>query len=184
MNELEKAQIEEIIKVLNPGTISQNSPVLLIGKAVSLFKRMYKDPIRELKNTADVKEFIEEYAGKSFPKPVVISDIGYLQKQAAFLLLKLVEEAKFPVIILSTEDKVDSILLSRIKRIVKFPLDENTNNKMMDISLAYNEVYEEKKVMNKMKYYAENCPQMYKLENDVPYSKYRNSVIEILGGLQ
>lgn len=186
MTNLEKTQCEKIIEVLNPSNISNSSPVLLIGKAVSLFKRMYKDPIRELKNTADVKEFVEEYTGLECPKPVVISDIGYLQKQTAFLLLKLVEEAKFPVIILSTEDKVDSILLSRVKRIVKFPLDEITDNKLIDISDAFNEVYnnDEAKIMNKVKYYAENCPQLYQLECEIPYSKYRNGMIELLGGLE
>ena len=144
---------------------------------------MYKDPIRELKTNDEVKEFVTEYTGISSPKPVVISDIGYLQRHTAFLLLKLVEEAKFPVILLSTDDKVDSILLSRVKRVIKFPMDEQTNNNLIPISDAFAQVYgDEKKVVDKVKFYAENCPQMYKLENDIPFNKYRNAMIEILGG--
>ena len=183
MSELTEYQIQEILNVLNPEKIQEICPVLLVGKAVSLFKQMYKDPIRELKNNNDVKEFVTEYTGITSPKPVVISDIGYLQSNTAFLLLKLVEEAKFPVILLSTEDKVDSILLSRVKRGIKFPMDEITGNNLISIPDAFAQVYgDEKKIINKIKYYAENCPQLYRLESDVPYNKYRNAMIEILGG--
>ena len=183
MNSLLQYQVNTILKVLDPEKIQETCPVLLVGKAVSLFKKMYKDPIRELKNTEDVKEFVSEYTGISSPKPVVISDIGYLQPQTAFLLLKLVEESKFPVILLSTNDKVDSILLSRVKRVIKFPMDEITNNNLIPISDAFAQVYgDEKKVVNKIKFYAENCPQLYKLESEIPYNKYRNAMIEILGG--
>lgn len=182
-SELTKYQISKILEVLNPEKIQDTCPVLLVGKAVSLFKQMYKDPIRELKNNAEVREFVTEYTGINSPKPVVISDIGYLQRNTAFLLLKLVEEAKFPVILLSTDDKVDSILLSRVKRVVKFPMDEITNNNLLPISDAFEQVYgNEKKVVDKIKFYAENCPQLYKLEHDIPYNKYRNAMIEILGG--
>lgn len=181
---LKMSQIQTLVKVLDPSKIQETTPVLLVGKAVPLFKQMYKDPIRELKNTEDVKDFVTEYTGKTFSKPVVISDIGYLQKQTAFLLLKLVEEAKFPVILLSTEDKVDSILLSRVKRVVKFPSDEKTDNSFMPISDAFNKVYgdSEDKPVNKIAFYAENCPMLYKLESEIPYNKYRNAMIEILGG--
>lgn len=181
---LKQQQASRIVEVLNPDKIQETCPVLLVGKAVSLFKQMYKEPIRELKNTDDVRDFISEYTGIKSSKPVVISDIGYLQKQTAFLLLKLVEEAQFPTIILSTEDKVDSILLSRVKNVIKFPIDENTDNKLIPLSDAFNQVYgeSEKKVMNKIQFYSENCPTLYKLESDIPYNKYRNSMIEILGG--
>lgn len=179
-------QYKTILEVLNPQTIKETCPVLLIGRAVQLFKTMYKGIIFELKNTEDVKEFVSDYTGITSSKPVVISDIGYLTKHASFLLLKLVEEAKFPVIVLSSEDKVDSILLSRIKRIVKFPMDNNTNNKLISVSDAFNQVYHveegQKKVVNKIQFYAENCPELYKLECDIPYNQYRNAMIEILGG--
>lgn len=184
MNDLAKYQYSKILEVLNPESIQETCPVLLVGKAVSLFKNMYKDPIRELKNTDDVREFISEYTGIKSSKPVVISDIGYLQKHTAFLLLKLIEEAQFPAILLSTEDKVDSILLSRVKNVIKFPMDENTDNKLIPISDAFNQVYGEsdKKVMNKIQFYAENCPTLYKLESEIPFNKHRNAMIEILGG--
>ena len=183
MKDKDAEKKNEIFKVLNPKTIQETCPVLLIGKAVMLFKQMYKGVINELKNSNDVRDFVSDYTGIESSKPVVISDIGYLDKKTAFLLLKLVEEAKFPVILLSTEDKVDSILLSRVKRIVKFPKDELTDNKLISVSDAYNQVYgEEKKVIDKIKFYAENCPMLYKIESDIPYSKYRNAMIEILGG--
>lgn len=183
-NSLKQYQITKLAETLNPEKIQETCPLLLVGKAVSLFKQMYKGPVNELKNTDDVREFISIYTGIESSKPVVISDLGYLQKQAAFLLLKLVEESKFPAIVLSTEDKIDSILLSRMKTVIKFPLDENTNNKLIPISDAFNQVYgdSDKKVMNKVAFYAENCPTLYKLESDIPYNKYRNAMIEILGG--
>ena len=182
--DLRKYQMNEIVKVLSPENIKEVCPVLLVGKAVSLFKQMYKGIINELKNTEDVKEFVSEYTGIKSSKPVVVSDIGYLQTQASFLLLKLVEEADFPVILLSTEDKVSSILLSRVKRVLKFPVNEQTDNKLISITDAYNQVYgeSENKVINKIDFYAENCPTLYKLERDIPFNKYRDDMIEILGG--
>lgn len=187
--DLIKYQYSIIAKILNPETIQDTCPVLLVGKAVSLFKNSYKGVIHELKNTDDVKEFISEYTGIKSSKPVVVSDLGYLQRHAAFLLLKLIEEAQFPVIVLSTEDKVDSILLSRIKQVVKFPMNENTGNTLMSVSDAFNKVYGTKddkdnsqKVVDKTAFYAENCPLLYKLESEIPYNKYRNVMIEILGG--
>ena len=182
--DLRKYQMNEIVKVLSPENIKEVCPVLLVGKAVSLFKQMYKGIINELKNTEDVKEFVSEYTGIKSSKPVVVSDIGYLQTQASFLLLKLVEEADFPVILLSTEDKVSSILLSRVKRVLKFPVNEQTDNKLISVTDAYNQVYgeSENKVINKIDFYAENCPTLYKLERDIPFNKYRDDMIEILGG--
>ena len=134
-------------------------------------------------NTEDVRDFVSEYTGISIPKPVVISDIGYLKSTAAFLLLKYVEESKSPIILLSTNDNVSSILLSRVKRVLKFPVNENTNNTLMSVKDAFNILYgDEGKPIDKVEFLAENCPLLYKLEHDIPYSKYRNSVIEILGG--
>lgn len=180
---MNREEIEKIVNILNPEHIQETCPALLVGKAVSLFKKMYQGSIQELKNTDDVRDFISAYTGISSSKPVVISDIGYLNKQTTFLLLKLIEEAKFPAIILSTDDKVDSIIMSRIKTFIKFPVDEKTNNNLVPISDAYNHVYgEEKTIIDKTTYYAENCPLLYKLENDIPFNKYRNSMIEILGG--
>lgn len=174
----------EIVKVLNPDTIKETCPVLLIGKAVSLFKQMYKGVVLEVKSSEDVRILVSDYTGIVSPKPVVVSDIGYLNKKAAFLLLKLVEEAKFPVILLSTEDKVDSILLSRVKRIIKFPKDDLTNNNLIPLKDAIEKVYgPEKNVVDKVKFFAENCPILYQLESDIPYGKYRNDMIEILGGV-
>lgn len=181
--DLKKYQIETLSEVLDPNKIKESSPVLLIGKAVTMFKGAYKGNIFELKNTDDVKTFISEYAGILFPKPVVISDIGYLHQTAAFLLLKYVEESKSPIILLSTTDNVSSILLSRVKRIVKFPVNENSDNTLMSVGDAFNIVYkEDSKPVDKIQFYAENCPMLYKLEKDIPYNKYRDRMIEILGG--
>lgn len=183
VDKIKENQVKTIVDVLNPSKIQETCPVLLVGGAVTLFKHMYKGTVNELKNTEEVKEFIVQYAGIDSSKPVVISDIGYLTKNAAFLLLKLVEESSFPVILLSTIDKVDSILLSRIKRVIKFPKDMKSGNNFIPLKDAYDAVYgDEKKVNDKITYYAENCPKLYEIETKVPYSAYRNSIIEILGG--
>lgn len=191
VDEVTYNQARIIAEILNPQTIQETCPVLLVGGAVAVFKHTYKGTINELKNTEDVKEFVMGYTGIKSSKPVVISDIGYLKSNASFLLLKLVEESSFPVILLSTIDKVDSILLSRIKRIVKFPKDVNSGNTFMPMADAYDYVYGEDKsedtnkrkltVSEKMTFYAENCPSLYEIEMKVPYGKNRNSIIEILG---
>lgn len=182
-NTIQDQQVKAIVKVLDPNNIQNTCPALLVGKAALLFKQMYKGIVVELKNTAEVRDFISSYMGIESSRPVVISDIGYLPKQASFLLLKLVEESKFPVILLSVEDKVNSILLSRVKKVVKFPVNEKSDNSLCGLKEAYEQVYgEEKKTINEIQFAAENCPQLYQLTSEVPYNKYRNKVISVLGG--
>ena len=181
-NEVLMKQVSIIQNILNPSTIKETCPVLLIGKAVSIFKRMYKGVIQELRSADDVREFVAEYTGIFSSQPVVISDLSNLTENATFLLLKLVEEAKFPAIVLSSQDSVNGIILSRIKRIIKFPDDSNTNNSLLSIAEA-SELLESNESFknNKIKFYAENCPQLYEIESETPFTKRRKDFISIIG---
>ena len=103
--------------------IRNASPVLLMGDAVVLFHKMYSGPIKEVEASEDVREIVADYYKiENLSHPLIIEDLSSLSNSAQFLLLKLVEEAKFPIILLSTYDKVSPIILSRCKRIVKFTM--------------------------------------------------------------
>lgn len=187
LNDSQKEQVNKVAEVLNPKTITEVCPILLVGRAVTWFKLIYKDQIVELDNAEDVREVVSEYTGVSSSKPVVISDLSNINYNSTFLLLKLVEEAKFPVILLSTQDNIDSIILSRIKTVIKFPLDENSSNSLLSVQDAFEFTHktdEQTHMMNdslKLKYYAENCPQLYEISKDIPFTKKRDMLIKILG---
>lgn len=103
--------------------IRRNSPIILMNDAVVIFKRMYSGPIRSVSSISEVRDLVANYYEiKHLDYPLIIEDLCLLSQSASFLLLKLVEEARFPIILLSTHDKVSPILLSRCKRIVKFTM--------------------------------------------------------------
>ena len=105
--------------------LPNSSPVLLIGDAVNDFRRAWKYPIKRVTNTEEVRELIAQYQGvNSLQYPLVIEDLGFLNESQNFMLLKLVEEAKFPIILLARYDKISAIMLSRIKTVVKYQKEE------------------------------------------------------------
>ncbi len=155
--------IEVVKKTLQ--NIKTTSPVLLMADAVTVFKRMYSGPIKYVSNTEEVRELVSYYYGvKDLNHPVIIEDLCLLKEGASFLLLKLVEEATFPIILLSTYDKVSPILLSRCKSIIKFSLAEINcqfmpayrGKEAMDEYLS-----EDSQIMDKFRWMRDNSPMLY-----------------------
>lgn len=171
--------------------IKEVSPVLLIGGAASLFKKLNKThSIIVVNNTQQVRDFVSEYMGMSYTQPVIISDVGQLQYDAAFILLKLIEESKFPIILLSSRDRISRILLSRIKTIIKFPIDANTGSNLLSpkeatemlASTQGSSEGEVKMSKNEMdKFYAEESPMLYHVTKNTPYTHNRDMLIEMMG---
>ena len=135
--------------------ISKVSPVLLIGDASVCFEKLYSGPMKEVFNSDDVRELVTYYYGvEHLSHPLVIKDLGSLSEEASFLLLKLVEEAKYPIILLSSYDKVSPILLSRCRKILKFS--------MTDISSDFLPAFVGKSAMDE--YLAEGSDKMDQLK--------------------
>lgn len=164
-------------------------PVLLVGGAVPLFKKMYKGMIYSLNNSNEIRDFVSRFSGIVYDKTVVVEDIGRLDKQSSFILLKLVEEAKFPIVLLSYKDNISEILQSRIKTYIKFPLDSNTSCKFISLSEAQEDLCDE---FGKVKvdddylvsYCAENCPRFYDLHLKTKYISNKGKYFDLLKGVK
>ena len=167
--------------------VPEKSPVLLVGGAVSLFKRMYKGMIYSLYNINDVRTFVSRFSDISFDKTVVVEDIGRLDKQSSFILLKLVEESKFPMVLLSYKDNISDILMSRIKTYIKFPISDNTSCKFLSVSEAQSDLCDELGRITVdddalVTYCAENCPVFYDLHLKTMRLSNKGKYFELLGG--
>lgn len=163
--------------------IKDKTPILLIGGAAYLFKRMYTGNIYRLENTEDVKEFISNFYGIKYNKPIVVEDISLFYRDN--IILKLVEEIKLPLILLASEDNISVPLQSRIKTRLKFPSDNDFGCSFTNILEAQQHIDNEELSGRALdKYIAENCPELAFLYDDMKMRKNKDKLIQILGGIK
>lgn len=156
---------EDFIKrVLNN---SDMCPCLMIGKYVNDFKHIYKDVIERVYTLNGVKRIVEEYDGIEHVNSgvLVLEGIGNLSDVGQNSLLKFIEESKLPIIILSYNDRVSPIIMSRMKIVVKkwYDIKKFDFIKVKDAMRALNE---KKKDSNfdeyqQVQFMADNCPALY-----------------------
>lgn len=163
--------------------IKDKTPILLIGGASIIFKRMYKGPIQYIENTSDAKELISTYYNIEYNKPLVVEDVSLLYRDS--ILLKLIEEIKIPLILLASEDNLSVPLYSRMKFCIKFPIDENTGCSFLSIKEAQIQINQDNLTGRDLdKYLAENCPDLALLYKDIEIRKNKDKLIQILGGIK
>lgn len=170
-------QIEYIYNIMKD--IKDKTPILLLGSAGILFKQIYKGPIIRIENTEEAKELITTYSNIEYNKPLVIEDIGLLYRDS--ILLKLIEEIKIPLILISLKDNLSIPLYSRMKTVVKLPLDQETNCNFIDIKSAIQYVNQENLegyVLDK--YLAENCPDLLFTYNRIKKCKNKDKLLQII----
>ena len=100
--------------------VFDTAPLLIVGDAYKLFRKAWKHKVISVRNAEDVREMVEYYTSVNIDYPLVIEDVALLNANAVNLLLKLVEDASYPVILLSSYDNINGILLSRVKTFIKF----------------------------------------------------------------
>ena len=101
--------------------IEKVSPSLFLYGAATVFRKQYKFPIKRVTSFQEVRDLVGQYTGVStLDYQLVIEDLFLLNGMAILTLLKLVEDSRFPVVVLSSYDCVDPILLSRFKTVYKF----------------------------------------------------------------
>lgn len=164
--------------------IKNNTPLLLIGGAVVYFKQRFKGKIYNLRTNEEVRDFVSEFSGVVIPGPIIIEDLGNLSSQGSFLLLKLVEEAKYPIILLSYQDRVSSILLSRCKKVIKLPQSEDVSCKMFDAArgLEYIDSYlqENTTIDDRDRLLAETSPSLYRIEKSLKNTRNKDKIVILL----
>lgn len=164
-------------------TIKNKTPLLIIGKrAMYIFKQMYKGNIYILENLSDVRDFISEFADVELSLPVVIEDLSNLYRDSS--LLKLVEDSKFPLVMLASQDNLSHAMMSRVKTIVKLP-DENYRCNFSNIESTLAELKEKELSQEEnIKYLAENCPQLLFLQDKIKKMKNKDKITQIYSGIE
>lgn len=159
------------------------TPVLLVGGAMITFKLMYKGNIYRLENTEDIKDFITNFSGVDYRKPIVIEDISMLYRDS--VLLKFIEDTRIPLVLLASEDNISIPLQSRIKTYIKFPIDDSSGCNFQPI-LDTQAIIDEKELTGRDldKYIAENCPQLALIYKDIERRKNKDKLIQIIGGIK
>lgn len=66
----------------------------------------------------EARQTIHDLRGVVSSHPAVLTDVSRLHHKQS-ILLKFVEESQLPLILLSSRDNITSVLLSRMKRVVK-----------------------------------------------------------------
>jgi hypothetical protein len=181
-----KKKISDFVSMVLSNT--DMCPCLMIGKYVNEFKQIYKDTIERAYSLSEVRGLIEEYEGVTNvnSKYLVIEGVGYLSSVGQNSLLKFIEESKLPIILLSYNDKVSPIIMSRMKIVVKrwYPLKDL---KFLRVTDALRTL-EEKKKEGQMKEYEEiqflanNCPTLYSIKQQAgdPFDYLNNRMINIM----
>jgi len=166
----------------NLKSIKNKTPLLIIGKGVPLFKKMYKGNIYNLTSLEDVREFISEFSEVELDFPIVIEDVSNLYRDSS--LLKLIEESKFPLVMLASKDNLSDALMSRTKYILKIP-ETNDSIELVSISQASADLKDKDWSQEEVnKYLADNCPQLLVLNDRIKKMKNKDKIIQIFAGLE
>lgn len=158
-------------------------PLVCVGDAVSDWKKYYKGPIVQVKDEKELKEQIAYYSGLTdIGRLLVIEDISFVSNANA-ILLKFIEESKLPIVLLSRYDKIDSVLLSRIKRIEKYYRDKTDSRllsckkgqEMMESVLSQDSHY-----YDIVRYQGKFSPKLYYLSKAVNVNRVRRRILEFV----
>jgi len=164
--------------------IKSTSPLCLVGGAVVYLKQRTKNKIYTLRSNDDIRDFVADNYGKILPGVLIIEDIGDMNPVGQATLLKFVEEYPNPLILLSYQDRVSPIMLSRCKRVIKLPQTEQITNSMMEPKKALDalESYlsEDTSKEDRDRWISENSPKLYQLEHLLKNKSNKDKLISLL----
>lgn len=166
--------------------IQQNRayPLLIMGDAVTDFKKNYFGKINSAENMEEMRELIAYYTSISYlDRILVLEDISLFAKKGEGVLLKFVEETPLDLILLSRFDKVSNVLLSRIKRVVKY-YNEPVTSQFMKVSSGYATLQEQLEpnshYYDKVRYMGKLSPKMIYLEKNVKQRRNKDKIMSFV----
>ena len=159
-------------------------PALIVGDAVVDFKKEFNGPIVSVKDIAELKEVIAYYSGISqLDRILVIEDISFLGKDVNTSLLKFVEETKLDLVLLSKFDKMDEVLLSRIKKVVKY-YKEPTESKFLKCSEGINKLEDalspDSHYFDRVRHMGKLAPRLLLLDKTVKIKRIKNKIMSFI----
>ena len=159
-------------------------PMLVIGDAVTDFKKNFQGPIVSVKDIAELKEVIAYYSGiDKLDRVLVIEDISFLGTDANTTLLKFVEETRFQLVLLSRFDRVDEVLLSRIRSVEKYYRDA-TDSKFMGLLEANQRIEDslssDSHYFDKVRYMAKLAPKLLLVEKTIKIKRVKSKILSFV----
>lgn len=161
------------------------SPILICGEAYTYFRKAWKYKIVHVSTNQEVKDVVDYYSMLTLDKPLVLDDLSNLSTHGINLILKLVEEAKFPIILLASVDNINDILLSRVKTVVKFgkPIESKFLNANDGLGMLENANLQDSNQLTKLKFIASHSPILYSYDFKFPKvsGHMKRKLISIVG---
>ncbi len=159
--------------------IASKSPVLLVNKAAILFREGYSKEIYHVENQEELKELVERFTNTPYSGVLVIDDISKIWDLS--VLLKFLEEATFPIILLAYKDTntLSTTILSRIKTYIKYPYDVVSTN-LTNAKDALDIWRVEQDKSNQDRFYAQESPELYYLRIKSTRFKCNTKIVELL----
>ena len=176
---MNKKEAKLLMDTIN--NIFKTSPVLLIGEeCVLTFSKAWEGKIIEI-DKDNIKDIVEYYSMLTLSYPLVIRDISTLNNVQVNYLLKLIEESKNPIILLASYDNINSILLSRIKTVIKFKnsITSELKDDIESIDSIREKLEKDLSYKDKITLIRDISPRYYLLEASLP-NKNKDKYINIL----
>lgn len=174
---------EQIISLLKE--VADRTPAVIMGDGVKEFMSIYKKQIRAVRTADDLRELLAYYHSISVTEyPLVIEDISFVPRTAHPSLLKFLEETKLDVILLSTFDVFDSVILSRIKTIIKYR-SQATKSEFLPVSVGQERINEELEQdtseFDRMQRVVRYSPLIYYYDKKLAEVYNKKKILQILG---
>lgn len=160
-------------------------PLIVIGGAVVDFKKYYKGPISRATTPEDLRDFVSYYQSVSdLGRVLVLEDISFLSNPSCEgLLLKFVEETRLSLVLLSTYDKVSSILLSRAKSVVKY-YNTKTESDFGSVSSGFQRLNDTVKTdshyYDRVRYMSKFSPKLYYLDKVITSNRVKTKILQFV----
>lgn len=163
--------------------LKNTSPILIVGDAMTLFLSAWKYKTVSISNHKDLAEVIAYYSLVEPSTPLVIYDIVNVPKDKMPMLLKFIEDYKYPIILLGSYDNFDNILLSRIKTFIKFSSNKVTSEFLPTsdgLRVLSEKISPDMTHADKNKLYTKYCPKMYYIDKSLTIYKNKSKILDIL----
>lgn len=159
-------------------------PLLIMGDAVTDFKKNYKGPIITIQDMDSLRDFISYYGSINYlDRPIVLEDLSFLPQGSEGYLLKFVEESKLDLILISRFDRVSPVLLSRIKNVQKYYKDKiesqflsaSKGSNLIEDTLSKDSHY-----YDKVRYMGKYAPKLIFLEKKIRVTRNKNKIMSFM----
>lgn len=171
---------DEVINFMKE--IDGRTPILLIGKAAYIFKRIYRGRIYQMNNLDDI-EIINNMNIAKLNKVVTLFDVSFMTNTEN--MLKLVEETSCRLILLASRDNLPETIISRCKNILKIPFAESKELNLIKKKDAYNMLANSEDTLDeKTLFIAENRPSLMLDLEDTKELRYKDRIRSILSNIE